>query len=369
MTIRIGIIGTGKVSDLFHIPGYRACPDVEIVACADINLQRAQDFATEHGIARAYDDYNKMLESEQLDGVSVCTPNYAHAEPTIAALNAGVHVLCEKPIAINSHDARRMVDVARETGNILTIGHHLRFLPSAQFLKKAIVRGDLGQIYYGRSHALRRRLVPGWGQFHIKAKSGGGPLIDIGVHALDLIVWLMGSPTANTVSGSVFTKFGHRPDFYNPYGTYRREDYDVEDFAAAFVRFDNGSSLALEASWATHLKEVETFPQVILGDLGGAELVAHSQPPPAHPLRILKSQDEALIDIIPSGLPEVKPHTEEIKHWVACLRGEAEVLVKAEESLNIQRILDAIYLSSESGAEVRIEQMVSDGMKEGRTVG
>lgn len=359
MTIRIGIIGSGKVSSMFHVPGYQACPDVEIVACADLNAERSAEFAREHGISHSYGDYNEMLAKERLDAVSVCTPNYAHADPTIAALRAGVHVLCEKPIAINSTDALRMVEAATETGKMLTIGHHMRFLPYAQFLKKMIVNGELGQIYYGRSHALRRRLVPGWGQFHIKSKSGGGPLIDIGVHALDLIVWLMGSPTAVSVSGSVYRKFGHRPDFYNPYGTYRREDYDVEDFASAFIRFDNGCTLALEASWATHLKEEETFPQIILGDQGGAEFIPFSKPPVAQPLRIMKSRDEALVDIIPSGLPEVKAHTEEIKYWVSCLRGENEVLVKPEESLNIQRILDAIYLSSEQAAEVRISEMVS----------
>lgn len=369
MTKRIGIIGTGKVSSMFHIPGYRACSDVEIVACCDIDQARAETFAKEFEIPRAYSDFRKMLESEKLDAVSVCTPNFAHAEPTIAALQAGVCVLCEKPIAITSHDARRMVDAARETGVMLTIGHHMRFLPMAQFLKKMIANGELGQIYYGRSHALRRRLVPGWGQFHIKAKSGGGPLIDIGVHALDLITWLMGSPVAVTVSGAVYTKFGHRPDFYNPYGTYRREDYDVEDFATAFIRFDNGSTLHLEASWATHLKETEGFPQIILGDLGGAEFVPYSQPPTATPLRIMKSRDEALIDIIPSGLPQVEPHTEEIKHWVSCLRGENEIIVKPEESLNVQRILDAIYQSSEAAKEVRIAEMIAEGTKQGRSVG
>jgi len=359
MTIKIGIIGTGKVASVFHIPGYHASEDVEIVACSDLDANRAADFAKEHGIPHSYGDYNQMLKAEKLDAVSICTPNYAHADPTVACLKAGVHVLCEKPIAINSSDALRMVEAARETGKMLTIGHHMRFLPYAQFLKKIINNGELGQIYYGRSHALRRRLIPGWGQFHIKSKSGGGPLIDIGVHALDLIVWLMGSPTAVTVSGAVYTKFGHRPDFYNPYGTYRREDYDVEDFASAFIRFDNGSTLALEASWATHLKEEEAFPQILLGDLGGAEFIPLSKPPVSTPLRILKSRDEALMDLIPSGLPEIKPHTEEIKYWVSCIRGENEVLVKAEESLNIQRILDAIYLSSEQSREVRIDEMIA----------
>lgn len=356
MSTKIGIIGCGSVSEKFHVPGYRAANDAEIVACADISGERAREFAARNNIPRWYESYAAMLESEKLDGVSVCTPNYAHAEPTILALNAGVNVLCEKPIAISTSDAERMVAAARTTGKMLTIGHHMRFLPEAQFLKKLINEGELGQIYYGRSHALRRRLVPGWGQFHIKAKSGGGPLIDVGVHALDLIIWLMGSPTATAVSGSVYTMFGNRPDFYNPYGVYQRQDYDVEDFACAMVRFDNGSSLVLEASWATHLKEDESFPQIILGDKGGAEYFPLSRPPVETPLRILKSRGEALLDIIPSGLPDVKPHAEEIKYWVECLRGEKPVLVKPEESLNVQKILDAIYTSSQEGREIAIQK-------------
>lgn len=369
MSLRVAIIGTGKVAGLFHVPGYRACPGVEVVACCDKDYDRATSFAGEYNIPAVYRTVQQMLESERLDGVSICTPNYAHAEPTITCLEAGVPVLCEKPIAISSYDAARMTDAAKTTGVKLMIGHHMRFLPTAQFLKKMIDQGELGNIYYGRSHALRRRLVPGWGQFHIKSKSGGGPLIDIGVHALDLIIWLMGSPTAVTVSGAVYTKFGSRPDFYNPYGTYRREDFDVEDFATAFIRFNNGSTLNLETSWATHLKETEAFPQVILGDRGGAELIAYAQPPAAIPLRILKSREEALLDIIPSGLPQVEAHAEELKYWVSCLRDENPVLVKPEESLNVQRILEAIYASSENAKEVCVAEMVADGAQQGQTVG
>ncbi|MCX7716957.1 MAG: Gfo/Idh/MocA family oxidoreductase [Candidatus Sumerlaeaceae bacterium] len=353
MTIRIGIIGCGAIAAI-HIKAYRAIKGVEVVACADISLERARSFATKYELPRAYEDYVQMLASEKLDAVSVCTPNYAHCEPTVKALEAGFHVLTEKPIAMNAREAARMLDTARRTGRLLTVGHHMRFQPAARFLKRLIAAGDLGQIYFGRSHALRRRGVPGWGEFHIKSKSGGGPLIDIGVHTLDLIIWLMGSPVPTTVTGSVFTKFGNRPDFYSNWGDYKREEYDVEDFACGFVKFADGSALLLEASWAAHLPVHESYAQVILGDRGGAQFRPFCNE--GAPLEILTARDEALVDIRPSALPEVDVYEEEMKHWIASIRGEAEVLVKPEESLNIQRLIDAIYLSSERGREVVVAE-------------
>lgn len=348
MTLRIGIIGCGGIAGE-HMRGYTACDGVRVVACSDISLSRAKTFARDHGIENAYDDYRKMLESEKLDAVSVCTPNYAHCEPTVAALKAGLHVLCEKPIAMNASEAELMVRTARETGKILTIGHHFRFMPHIRFLKRRIEEGALGQIYFARSNALRRRGIPGWGQFHIRAKSGGGPLIDIGVHTLDTILWLMGSPTATAVSGKTYRMFGDRPDYYSPWGEYKREEFDVEDFAAGFVRLANGATLVLEASWAAHIGENDNFAQVLLGDRGGATLLPFG---PQAGVRIHSFQEEAMLDLSASGFPELRPHVEEIRHWVACLRGEAQPLVQPEECLNVQRIIDAVYASSEEGKEV-----------------
>ena len=356
MGLRVGIVGCGAIASA-HVRGYRASEDVDIVACSDISLERAQKFATEKEIPKPYENFIRMFETERLDAVSVCTPNYAHCEPTVEALKRGIHVLCEKPIAMNSEEAQKMVDAARAYKSMLTIGHHMRFLPVSQFLKRMIEQGELGHIYYGRSHALRRRGVPGWGQFHIKSKSGGGPLIDLGVHTLDLIIWLMGSPRPRSVSGSVYTQFGNRQTFYNPHGTYHREDYDVEDFACGMVKFTNGCTLTLEASWAAHLKDEEVYPQTILGDKGGAELMPFTVAKAATSVRIFQSRDEALVNIEPTAFAVVDAHVEELKHWVKCVRGEAEVLVRAEESLNVQRILDSIYLSSQEGREIRIDEV------------
>jgi predicted dehydrogenase len=353
MVLKVGIIGCGGIAKM-HLRGYGECPDVKVVACADVAPDRARTFASEHEIERSYEDFRQMLESEKLDIVSVCTPNYAHCEPTTLALESGANVLCEKPIAMNSAEAQQMLDASTRSGKLLTIGHHFRFVPFIQFLKRRIEEGILGNIYFGRSDALRRRGVPGWGEFHIKSKSGGGPLIDIGVHTLDCILWLMGSPQPSAVSGAAYTKFGNQPTFHSAWGSYKREDFDVEDFAAGFVRFTNGASLILKASWAAHLPENETYSQIILGDKGGALL----NPFGANAgVRIQTSQEEALVDYIPSGFPEVQPHVEEVKYWVSCVRGEKEVLVKPVECVNVQRIIDGIYRSSDLGREVRIEEL------------
>ncbi|MGB9691274.1 MAG: Gfo/Idh/MocA family protein [Candidatus Sumerlaeaceae bacterium] len=353
MSIRVGIIGCGGIAGQ-HARGYATCPDVEIVACADISLERAQQFAAEFSVPRAYSDYRTMLAHEKLDAVSVCTPNYAHCEPTVAALEAGVHVLCEKPMAMSVAEAQRMVEAAHRTKRMLTVGHHFRFVPFIRFIKRRIDEGLLGDIYFGRSHALRRRGVPGWGEFHIRDKSGGGPLIDIGVHALDCILWLMGSPQPVTVTGKTYTMFGNRTSFFSAWGEYKREDFDVEDFAVGFVRFSNGATLSLAASWAAHIEENEDFSQLVLGDRGGVMLRPFGV---GAGVRILSSREEALLDVIPSGFPEKHPHIEEIQHWVACLRGEAEILVKPEECLNVQRIIEGVYRSSELGREMRVEEL------------
>ena len=354
MTTRIGIIGCGGIAGM-HARSYKEIEGIELVACTDIDPKRAKEFAAANGVKKVYADFRKLIAAGRLDAVSVCTPNYAHCEPTVAALEAGINVFCEKPIGMNAREAETMAAAARRTKRLLTIGHHMRFRPEAQYLHKMIAGGEFGPVYFGRSFALRRRGIPGWGAFHITAKSGGGPLIDIGVHALDLIMWIMGSPKPVAVSGAAYTKFGNRPDFHSPWGDYKRADYDVEDFACGFVRFDNGATLALEASWAAHLPFSESLAQTILGERAGAVLRPFS-PDKEPALEIFQSRGEALVDVRPSGFADVNVYVAEMKRWVACLRGEAEVLVKPEESVNVQRVIDSVYLSSERSREVVIAE-------------
>lgn len=342
--LRIGIIGSGSIARNAHMPGYRAQTDAEVVAVCDIVPGRAAAFAQEFGIAHAYESYEEMLRREQLDAVSVCTPNFAHHDTAIAALEAGLHVLCEKPIAMNLSEAREMVAAAHRKHKTLQIGLHWRFTSEAQLLKRMIDAGDLGEIYYGEATCLRRRGIPSWGVFTQKELQGGGALIDIGVHTLDHTMWLMGNPRPVSVMGATYLKFGKRKDVVNPWGQWDRNKFNVDDMGVGFVRFENGATLILRASWAANI-EKEFSETRILGTDGGAYM---------RPLKIFKEMRESLVDITPTHLPEVKPHIEEITHFLACVRGEVECIVVPEQVLDVQAVLDAIYRSAETGHEVTL---------------
>ncbi len=346
--IRVGIIGVGGIARGIHIPAYTKLDGVEIVAVSDLLLSRAQEAAQDAGPqTRAYEDYHEMLKKEKLDAVSVCTPNAFHKAPTIAALEAGAHVLCEKPIASSVADGEAMIAAAKRTGKLLTIGLMTRFAPYAQAIRRFADDGFLGDVYYARAQYLRRRLIPDWGVFHVHEKSGGGALIDIGVHILDLAMWFMGSPKPVAVSGATYGKFGGRADLINRKGAplrYPPEEFDVDDNAFAHVRFDNGAILSLEVSWASEIPENVHAVQ-LFGDRGGAT---------TSPLALYSQMNGSLVDITPKDLSDVRPHDAEIEHFIACVRGERDLVVKAEEALEVQRVLEAIYESSKTGNEVRL---------------
>jgi len=342
--VKVGIIGAGSIARYAHAPGYRAQEGVELVAVSDIVPGKAAEMAQEFDIPRAYDSCPEMLEKEPLDAVSVCTPNCAHKEATLAALNAGLHVLCEKPLALNLGEGREMVETARRVGKVLQVGLQWRFTSEAQTLKRFIDAGDLGDIYYGEATYMRKRGIPAWGVFTQKKLQGGGALIDIGVHTLDHTMWLMGNPRPVSVVGATYATFGKRQDVVSVWDHWDASKFDVEDMGVAMVRFENGATLMLRACWAANI--ADNFQETrILGSHGGAFMP---------PLRIHKEMHERLIDITPTHLPKVKAHTKEIEHFVACVRGEAQCLVVPEQVLQVQAVLDAIYESAESGAEVRL---------------
>lgn len=346
-TIRVGIIGAGGIARHAHIPGYQAQEDVELAAICDIVPGKAAKVAAENDISSAYDSCEEMLEEEDLDAVSVCTPNFAHREATLMALEAGLHVLCEKPIAMNLQEGQEMVEAARKRDLVLQIGLHMRFTPEAQTLKRFVEAGELGDIYYGEATYMRRRGIPSWGVFTQKKYQGGGALIDIGVHTLDQTMWLMGNPKPVAVSGMVYDIFGKRSDVANTWGAWDPETFDVDDTSMAFVRFEDDVTLILRAGWAAHIGGNESGMR-ILGTEGGASM---------EPLRIFKDVHETMVDIAPSGLPQVEPHTEEIAHFIDCVRGEAECLVVPEQVLDVQAVIDAIYESAEEGREIRLEEL------------
>lgn len=340
--VRVAIIGSGSIARYAHIPGYKAQQGVEIVAACDVVLDKAAEIAREFDIPRCYGSYQEMLEHEELDAVSVCTPNVAHCEASLAALEAGLHVLCEKPIAMNLCEAQEMAAAARRAGKVLQIGLHWRFTGEAQALKRFIDAGEMGDIYYGEATCMRRRGIPGWGVFTQKAQQGGGALIDIGVHTLDHTMWLMGNPKPVAVTGMTYTAFGTRPDVVSMWAPWDAKTFDVDDMGVALVRFEGGASLILRASWAANIEKAYQETR-ILGTHGGAYM---------SPLRIFKEMYGSLVDISPAVIAGEKPHTNEISHFVACVRGECECAVDLDSVLQTQAVLDAIYRSAETGREV-----------------
>lgn len=346
-TIGIGIIGSGGIARAAHMPAYRAMLEegVRIVAVADVSEETARRAAAEFDVPHVYHDYRALLERDDIVAVSVCTPNFLHKQPTVDALRAGKHVLVEKPLAMNAAEGREMVHAARETGRKLQVGLMQRFGAGPQALKRFIDAGDMGEIYYARAQALRRRGIPGWGVFTQKEKQGGGPLIDIGVHILDVTLWLMGYPKPVAASGKCYTQFGTRPGLVGLLGQWDPNIYTVEDLGVGLIRFDNGATLTLEASFAANI-EKDVFTTDLMGSEGGCSL---------SPLRMFFEKNRTLVDATPVFLPNVKMHEAEIRAFVQAIRDDTEVLVPGEQGLAVTQILDAIYRSSDEGREVAID--------------
>jgi predicted dehydrogenase len=343
-TLRVGIIGSGGIARSVHIPNYQKIEDVKVVACSDVVEASAKACAEQFNIPFHFTDYKKMLKEEELDIVSVCTPNFMHKEPTIAALNAGINVMCEKPIGMNGIEGREMVAAAKKSGKILAMGLMTRQQSDMQALKRAIDGGELGEVYFAKAHAMRRRGIPGWGVFGEKDKQGGGPLIDIGVHIMDSCLWLMGHPKPIAVSGKTYTKFGNRKDVLGLMGQWNVDTFTVEDFAVGLVRFDNGATMEIESSFAANI-EHDVMDIKILGDKGGASL---------HPLKIFTERNKTLYDTTPVFLPRVAAHEENIKKFVKAVREGGKPPVTGEEGLMVTEIIDAIYASSDANKEVTL---------------
>lgn len=327
--MRVGVVGVGI--GRLHLEGYRKHPDAEIVAIADVNEDRARATAKEFGISQVYTDYEKMLQEAHLDALSVCTPNSLHAPVAIAAFQAGCSVICEKPIATSAAEGEKMVRAARDAGKIFMMGFNNRFRGDTQVLKKFIEEGALGNVYYAKTGWLRRRGIPGMGGwFTTRAMSGGGPLIDLGVHVLDLALYLMGNPKPVSAYGSTYAEFGPKM----PGG----ENYDVEDLASGLIKFENGATVLVEASWASNIAQ-ETSYTTLMGSLGGADL---------SPLRLYTEMNGEQVDIQPQH-PNINGHEAEIKHFVDCVRDGKQPLATGEHGLDVIKILDAIYESAQTG--------------------
>jgi predicted dehydrogenase len=332
--------------------GYAAIPELcEIVATCDVNEETAKKAAEKFDVPNTYTDYRKMLEKEDLDAVSVATPNKFHKEPTIDALKAGVHVLCEKPLGMNADECREMCAAARESGKILQVGLQSRFNGPSRWLKTYIDAGNMGDIYFARAQALRRRGVPGWGVFINKELQGGGPLIDIGVHILDLTLFLMGYPKPVSASGKTWNQLGTNPELWNAWGDYDREKFTVEDFAVGLIKFDNGAVVSLESSFMGN--GPDPFETQLYGTKAGAIVSPYKGNNEA--VRVFTEQNRLLMDVTPGNIPSVESaHVDEVKAFVDAILNDKPSPVPGENGLILNAIFDAIYKSSETGEEQKV---------------
>jgi len=354
-TFRIGIIGCGGIANGKHMPSLAKQPNAEMVAFCDIVIERAQEAAKKFGSegAKVYTDYRELLGDPSIDIVHICTPNDSHAEIAIAALEAGKHVMCEKPMAKTAADARRMAETARRTGKKLTIGYQNRFRPDSQYLKKICDAGELGEIYFAKAHAVRRRAVPTWGVFLDEEKQGGGPLIDIGTHALDLTLWMMNNYKPKVVLGQAFHKLSSRENAANAWGPWDPKKFTVEDSAFGMIIMENGATIMLESSWALNSLQTGEAKCTLCGTEGGADMLdglringeKHSR------LYMNKIQLEAGGVDFYEGNQE-SPADMEARLWLEAVEKDLDPVVTPEQACVVSEILEAIYESSRTGKAV-----------------
>ena len=358
-TILVGIIGTGGIAGGKHMPALAKLEGVEMTAFCDIEEAKAQQAAKRFGTptAKVYADYRELLKDPAIDVVHVLTPNDSHAEITIAALEAGKHVMCEKPMAKKAADARRMLEAARRTGKKLSIGYQTRQSAESQYLKKICAAGDLGEIYFARANALRRRAVPTWGVFLDAEKQGGGPLIDIGTHALDLTLWMMDNYEPKSVVGNVYRKLGDNENAANAWGPWDPKKFTVEDSAFGFITMKNGATIILEASWAINLLDATEANCTLAGTKGGADM--------KNGLRINGEKNSTLYvqEVQTSGggvayfdSKGTDLALEEARSWINAVRNDTDPVVLPEQALVVSEILEAIYDSAKSGQPVTFDR-------------
>lgn len=353
--VKVGIIGCGGIGNNKHMPSLKKLGYIDMVAFCDIDIEKAKKSAAEFGVegAKVYADYRELLKDASIVTVHVCTPNKSHSEISIAAMEAGKHVMCEKPMAKTAKEARLMVEAAKKTKKILTIGYQNRYRADSQFLHQACEQGDLGEIYFAKAHAIRRRAVPTWGVFLNEEEQGGGPLIDIGTHALDLTLWMMNNYKVKSVKGSVYKKLSDQTQTGNAFGEWDPEEFKVEDSAFGFITMEDGATIILESSWALNTLEVGEAKTTLCGTKAGADM--------KNGLTLNSNQFGRLTTMKPElggagvdfysgkeGAPEV---IEAEVFYNAVLNG-GELTVKPEEALVVTEILEAIYESARTGRTI-----------------
>ena len=349
--LKVGVVGIGGISRT-HMPGWAASEDAEVVAGSDINGEALQRWGAEHSVARLETDPAELFRDPDIDIIDVCTPNMYHAPLVIAALDAGKHVICEKPLAPTPAEIRDMIAARDRSGKMLMTAQHFRFKGVSKAMKQEIESGALGDIYHARGWMLRRNGFIPTATFIQKKHSGGGPCIDIGVHILDMTLWLMGNPKPVAVSGVAKAPLAHCEGAFASWagGTLVPPDFDVEDFAAAFVRFENGATLVLEVSWLLHHDIMgEDMQMWLYGTEGGSHWPSAQFLNTNYETQQLYNRELKLVG------DSMEPHALECLEFAQAVAQGAPSPVPAEQSLDVLSILDGIYRSQREGREVQLD--------------
>ena len=344
LPLRVAIIGAGQVADKVHASYYAARNDLQMVAVMDSRLDQAQAFAERHAIAGAYQDLRLMLQEAKPDIVSVCSPNRFHYEHVMAALEAGCHVMCEKPPAMTPEQADQMRLAARKAGKVLAYDFHHRFALDAQLLREAVQSGTFGEVYVTRAQALRRCGVPGWGAFTNKSLQGGGPLIDIGIHMLDVAMYVLGFPAVKRVTAHSFQKLG-TTKHCGQFGEWDPKSYTVEDALFGTIEFCNGGILRLDTSFALNIREQSIMNVSFCGEKAGATLF------PAH---IYDDVGGELLTILSRDEADDRRHLRSMDAFVRHVMGEPVMIADAEQGLVIQQLVAALYESAQTRESVEL---------------
>ncbi|SDM56669.1 Predicted dehydrogenase [Fictibacillus solisalsi] len=344
--LKIGFIGVGGIAESRHIPAVRKLAEKAVITgVSDVNHHRAQQIAETYNIPGVYENYHDLLEN--VDAVFISTPNKFHAEISVAALQAGVHVFCEKPMALSTKECDEMIKAAEESGKVLSIGYHYRFMKNAQAAKKVMLEGEIGEPLVIRAQGLRRRKVPGWGVFTNKELQGGGSLIDYGCHLLDLALWLMGDSVPVEVMGSQYNLLSRTPKQVNLWGDFDHSTFEVDDHVTGYVRFENGASLLLETSWSANIKE-DLENVSISGEKGGLDVF---------PFHLNQAKHGLLLNSEAAFIPgDDNPGNPQAENFVDCCLGLAEQVVKPEEARRVSMLIEAIYESSLTGSSVKLNE-------------
>ncbi|MGD6870969.1 Gfo/Idh/MocA family protein [Sutcliffiella horikoshii] len=342
--LRMGIIGVGGIAQNRHIPTFLKMPEkVTITAISDVNEETARMVGEKFGIANVYAHYADMFK--HVDAVTICTPNKFHAEITIAALEAGLHVFCEKPMAMRPDECEAMMAAAEKSGKQLAIAYHYRFMKESVAAKRMVDADDIGRPIVARAKGMRRRKVPGWGVFTNKELQGGGSLIDYGCHLLDLSLWLLGNPKPVEVMGTTYNELSKMPGQVNQWGSFDHKTFEVDDHVTAYIKFEGGASLLFETSWSANVKGDEESVS-ISGISGGVDLF---------PFHVNQMKHGMLLNTQADWMPgEEDPSIPQAENFVNSCLGHEELIVKPQQAMQVSLIIDAIYRSSETGKSVSL---------------